>query len=130
MDAARAVLARENAALKSALAVAQTRGLEVAAELAVARVKASEDIALIAQQKLRIDEESDHSEGLFIFAGWTLVWKIEEFANERAISLMLGHEAASEGGLDQIQIRRLVRCADLDGLHARLSFGTRLVDGA
>ena len=37
MDAARAVLARENAALKAALAVAQTKGLEVAAELAVAR---------------------------------------------------------------------------------------------
>ena len=54
MDAARAVLARENAALKAALAVAQTRGLEVAAELAVARAKASEDMALIAQQKLRI----------------------------------------------------------------------------
>jgi hypothetical protein len=54
MDAARAVLARENAALKAALAAAQTRGLEVAAELAVARAKASEDMALIAQQKLRI----------------------------------------------------------------------------
>src|SRR5471030_3304491 len=54
MDAARATLARENAALKAALAVAQTRGLEVAAELAVARAKASEDMALIAQQKLRI----------------------------------------------------------------------------
>ncbi len=54
MDAAHAVLARENAALKAALAVAQTKGLEVAAELAVARAKASEDMALIAQQKLRI----------------------------------------------------------------------------
>src|SRR5450432_4524543 len=54
MDAARAVLARENAALKAALAVAQTKGLEVAAELTVARAKASEDMALIAQQKLRI----------------------------------------------------------------------------
>ena len=40
MDPARAGLARENAALK--------------AELAVARAKASEDMALIAQQKLRI----------------------------------------------------------------------------
>ena len=54
MDAARAALARENAALKAALAIAQARGLEVAAELAVARAKASEDLALIAQQKLRI----------------------------------------------------------------------------
>jgi len=54
MDAARAALAEENAALKAALTVAQTKGLEVAAELAVARAKASEDMALIAQQKLRI----------------------------------------------------------------------------
>src|SRR5271168_3162516 len=54
MDAAHTVLAQENAALKAALAVAQTEGLEVAAELAVARAKASEDMALIAQQKLRI----------------------------------------------------------------------------
>jgi transposase len=54
MDAARAALAQENAALKAALTVAQTKGLEVAAELAVARAKASEDMALIAQQKLRI----------------------------------------------------------------------------
>jgi transposase len=54
MDAARVALARENAALKAALAVAQTKGLEVAAELAVARAKASEDVALISQQKLRI----------------------------------------------------------------------------
>jgi transposase len=54
MDAARTALARENAALKAALATAQTKGLEVAAELAVARAKASEDMALIAQQKLRI----------------------------------------------------------------------------
>jgi transposase len=54
MDAAHDAIARENAALKAALAVAQTRGLDVAAELAVARAKASEDMALIAQQKLRI----------------------------------------------------------------------------
>ncbi len=54
MDAARSVLAEENAALKAALAVARTTGLEVAAELAVARARASEDAALIARQKLRI----------------------------------------------------------------------------
>jgi len=54
MNAARNAVARENAALKAALAVAQTRNLEVSAELAVARAKASEDMALIAQQKLRI----------------------------------------------------------------------------
>src|SRR5579863_5505643 len=54
MDAARTILARENAALKAALAAARTKGLDVAAELAVARAKASEDMALIAAQKLRI----------------------------------------------------------------------------
>jgi transposase len=54
MDTASAVLTRENAALKAALAAAQIKGLEVAAELAVAQAKASEDMALIAQQKLRI----------------------------------------------------------------------------
>jgi hypothetical protein len=36
-----------------------------------------------------VDEESDHSEGVFIFAGYTFVWRIEEFAGERSISLML-----------------------------------------
>ena len=42
------------AALKEALAIERAKALEVAAELAVARAKASEDSALIAQQKLRI----------------------------------------------------------------------------
>ena len=41
-------------ALKEALAVERAKALEVVAELAVARAKASEDRALIAQQKLRI----------------------------------------------------------------------------
>ena len=42
------------AALKAALAAERARGLEVAAELAIARAKASEDMALIAAQKLQI----------------------------------------------------------------------------
>ena len=42
------------AALKEALAAERARGLKIAAELAVARAKASEDEALIAQQKLQI----------------------------------------------------------------------------
>lgn len=41
------------AALKAALAAERAKGLEIAAELAVARAKASEDSALIAQQKCR-----------------------------------------------------------------------------
>ena len=46
--------AAELAALKEALAAERAKTLEVAAELAVARAKASEDQALIAYQKLRI----------------------------------------------------------------------------
>ena len=41
-------------ALKEALIIERVKALEVTAELAVARAKASEDVALIAQQKLRI----------------------------------------------------------------------------
>ena len=54
MNAAGNALSQEVAALKTALATAEAKGLQVAAELAVARAKASEDTALIAQQKLRI----------------------------------------------------------------------------
>ena len=54
MNAAGHALAKEVAALKAALATAEAKGLQVTAELAVARAKASEDMALIAQQKLRI----------------------------------------------------------------------------
>lgn len=52
MDASRAALFDENTALKAALAAAQTKGLEVAAELAVARAKASEDLAVNAGANL------------------------------------------------------------------------------
>src|ERR1700693_2784724 len=54
MNAADRALVQEVAALKAALATAEARDLQVAAELAVARARASEDTALIAQQKLRI----------------------------------------------------------------------------
>jgi transposase len=54
MDAARDALPDDIDALKAALIVERAKALEVAAELAVARAKASEDMALIAQQKLRI----------------------------------------------------------------------------
>ena len=33
------------------------------------------------------DEESDHSEGVFIFAGWSFHWFIEDFAGQRSITL-------------------------------------------
>ena len=54
MNAAGHALVKQVAALKAALATAEDKGLQVAAELAVARAKASEDMALIAHQKLRI----------------------------------------------------------------------------
>jgi len=54
MNAARHALLKQVAALKAALAAAEAEGLQAAAELAVARAKASEDMALIAHQKLRI----------------------------------------------------------------------------
>ena len=54
MDPAPEALPDDVAALKAALIAERARRREVAAELAVARAKASEDMALIAAQKLRI----------------------------------------------------------------------------
>ena len=54
MDTPRDALADDITALKAALASERAKALDIAAELAVARAKASEDSALIAQQKLRI----------------------------------------------------------------------------
>ena len=54
MDPAPESLPDDVAALKAALIAERARRLEVAAELAVAQAKASEDMALIAAQKLRI----------------------------------------------------------------------------
>src|SRR5271156_5910125 len=54
MDAAFDALPDDIDALKAALIVSHAKTLEVGAELAVARAKASEDGALIVQQKLRI----------------------------------------------------------------------------
>src|SRR5438046_8010098 len=54
MHTAREALPDDIAALKEALATERAKALDIAAELAVARAKASEDVALIAQQKLRI----------------------------------------------------------------------------
>jgi transposase len=54
MDPARGALPDDIAALKAALANERAKALDIAADLVVARAKASEDSALIAQQKLRI----------------------------------------------------------------------------
>jgi transposase len=54
MDRSRDALPDDITALKVALASERTKALEIAAELAVALAKASEDTALIAQQKLQI----------------------------------------------------------------------------
>src|ERR1700680_2373843 len=54
MDTARDALPDDITTLKEALATERAKALDIAAELAVARAKAAEDSALIAQQKLRI----------------------------------------------------------------------------
>jgi transposase len=54
MDPASEALPDDVAALKATLVAERARRLEAAAELAVARAKASEDMALIAAQKLQI----------------------------------------------------------------------------
>jgi transposase len=54
MELGREAFPDDVAALKAALAAERAKRLETAAELAVARARASEDMALIAAQKLRI----------------------------------------------------------------------------
>src|SRR5271157_4326322 len=54
MDTPRDALPEDITALKVALASERAKALDIAAELAVARAKASEDSALIAQQKMQI----------------------------------------------------------------------------
>jgi transposase len=54
MDADRNALPDDVDALKDALLVERAMAFEVNAELMVARARAAEDVALIAQQKLRI----------------------------------------------------------------------------
>jgi len=54
MDTPRDALPEDITALNEALASERAKALDIAAELAVARAKASEDSALIARQKLRI----------------------------------------------------------------------------
>jgi hypothetical protein len=54
MDTPRDALPDDINALKVALASERAKALDIAAELAVARARASEDSALIAQQKLQI----------------------------------------------------------------------------
>lgn len=40
----------------------------------------------------KFSTDSDHSEGVFVFAGLSFVWRIETFAGERSISLMLASD--------------------------------------
>jgi len=54
MDGARDGLPDGIDALRAALIIERAKALEIAAELAIARAKASQDMALIAHQKLRI----------------------------------------------------------------------------
>ena len=42
-----------------------------------------------------VGEEGDHSEGAFIFAGYTFVWSIAKFAAERSITVTSGDDLLS-----------------------------------
>ncbi|WP_249125722.1 hypothetical protein [Bradyrhizobium manausense] len=53
MDTGRDAVPDDFAALKEALAVERAKGLEIAAELAIARAKASEDEALMHSRSCR-----------------------------------------------------------------------------
>ena len=77
MDTARDALPDDITALKEALVTERAKALEVAAELAVARAKASEDSALIAQQKLRTPSSSARSTGKDRNArlAWSTSWR-------------------------------------------------------
>ena len=77
MDADREAIPNDIAALKEALAVERANALEITAELAVARAKASEDAALIAQQKLRIAklERQVYGQRSSVHHGWSSNWR-------------------------------------------------------
>ena len=100
MDPARDALPDDIAALKAALIVERANAVEVAAELTVARAKASEDMALIAQQKLRIaklerqiyGQKSERSERLvdqlsLVFEEAEAAATEDELAAEKAVAL-------------------------------------------
>src|SRR4029077_14140588 len=63
MVTARDALPDDIAALKEALTSERAKALDIAAELAVAHAKASEDSALVAEQKLRIAKLERESYG-------------------------------------------------------------------
>jgi transposase len=117
MGAASQALLEENAALKAALSAAQTRSLEITAELAVARAKASEDMALIAAQKLQIaklqrqvyGQKSERSTRLIeqlslIFEELEASATEDELAAERAAA-----KTTSVASVQQIRRERLLR---------------------
>src|ERR1700724_3935195 len=107
MDADLAALPDDIAALKAALAIERARVRAVladrgarAAELAVARAKASEDLALIAHQKLRIAQlerqiygpRSERSERLID----QLALRFEEFTASAAEDELAAEIAAAK----------------------------------
>jgi hypothetical protein len=40
----------------------------------------------------KFSPDSDHSEGVFVFAGYSFVWRIATFAGERSITLMMAND--------------------------------------
>ena len=77
MDADRAAMPDDIAALKEALAAERAKTLEIAAELAVARAKAAEDSALIAHQNLahrQARRVRSTAKGPSVPRGWSTSW--------------------------------------------------------
>lgn len=120
MDADRNAVPDDIAALKEALAVERAKGLEIAAELAVARAKASEDEALIAQQRLQIAKLKHQIYGQ---RSERSAWLIEQLA----LTFEELKADATEGELARNEPwRRRRRCGDLraSALSARPSLST------
>ena len=110
MDPASEALPDDAAALKAALVAERARRLEVAAELAVAQAKASEDMALIAAQKLRIaklerqiyGQRSERSERLID----QLALEFEELAASAAEDELAAEQAVAKTTTVRPFIRR------------------------
>jgi len=99
------------AALKAALAAERARRLEVAAELAVARAKASEDMALIAAQKLRIAKLERQIYGQRSERSERLIEQLSLTFEELAVSATEDELAAEQAVAKATSVRAFIRRA-------------------
>ena len=97
------------AALKAALTAERARRLEVAAELAVAQAKASEDMALIAAQKLRIAKLERQIYGQRSERSARLIDQLELEFEELEASATEDELAAEQAAAKTTTVRRFTR---------------------